>query len=46
MQPLTADDLTKVCRGCLGKNGLMRPLFGSFLDNMLQTVVDIEVFSR
>lgn len=43
MKPLNVDDLTKVCRGCLCKNGEMRPLFGSFLDNMLQTVAEIEV---
>lgn len=43
MTPLVIDDLSKVCRGCLGKNGEMRPLFGSFLDNMLCAVAEIEV---
>lgn len=43
MSILFLNDLDKVCRGCLGKNGEMRPLFGSFLDNMLRTVAEIEV---
>lgn len=43
MSLLLLSDLDKVCRGCLGKNGEMRPLFGSFLDNMLRIVAEIEV---
>lgn len=43
MSILYLSDLDKVCRGCLGKNGDMRPLFGSYLDNMLQMVANIEV---
>lgn len=43
MSSLALTDLTKVCRGCLGKNGEMRPLFGSSLDNMLQAVAEVEV---
>ena len=37
------NDLDKVCRGCLGKSGEMRPLFGTFLDKMLRTVAEVEV---
>lgn len=33
----------KVCRGCLGKKGEMRPLYGSCLDTMLMTVAEIQV---
>lgn len=36
-------DLEKVCRGCLGKNGEMRPLYGSCLDKMLMTVAEVQV---
>lgn len=43
MKEIVYDDLDKVCRGCLAKNGDMRPLFGSFLDNMLRAVAEIEV---
>lgn len=43
MTTIFFDDLDKVCRGCLCKNGEMRPLFGSSLDNMLRTVAEIEV---
>lgn len=43
MKEIVQDDLDKVCRGCLAKNGEMRPLFGSFLDNMLRAVAEIEV---
>lgn len=43
MSILYLNDLDKVCRGCLGKNGEMRPLFGSYLDNMLRMVAEIEV---
>lgn len=43
MKEIVYDDLGKVCRGCLAKNGDMRPLFGSFLDNMLRAVAEIEV---
>lgn len=43
MKEIVYDDLDKVCRGCLAKNGEMRPLFGSFLDNMLRAVAEIEV---
>lgn len=43
MTTISYDDFGKVCRGCLGKNGEMRPLFGSFLDKMLRIVAEIEV---
>lgn len=43
MSLIYLNDLDKVCRGCLGKNGEMRPLFGSYLDNMLRMVAEIEV---
>lgn len=43
MKEIVYDDFDKVCRGCLAKNGEMRPLFGSFLDNMLRAVAEIEV---
>lgn len=43
MKEIDYNDLDKVCRGCLAKNGEMRPLFGSFLDNMLRAVAEIEV---
>lgn len=43
MKEIAYDDLDKVCRGCLAKNGEMRPLFGSSLDDMLRTVAEIEV---
>lgn len=36
-------DLEKVCRGCLSKNGEMRPLYGSCLDKMLMTVAEVQV---
>lgn len=36
-------DISKICRGCLGKKGDMRPLFGSYLDNMLRSVAQIQV---
>lgn len=36
-------DIDKVCRGCLGKKGEMRPLYGSCLDIMLMTVAEIQV---
>lgn len=35
--------LQKVCRGCLTKNGEMRPLYGSCLDKMLMTVAEVQV---
>lgn len=43
MEEIIYDDLNKVCRGCLGKNGEMRPLFGTSLDDMLRAVAEIEV---
>lgn len=43
MSILYLNDLDKVCRGCLSRNGEMRPLFGSYLDNMLRMVAEIEV---
>lgn len=43
MKELVYEDLDKVCRGCLAKNGEMRPLFGSSLDDMLRAVAEIEV---
>lgn len=45
MKEIAYDDLDKVCRGCLAKNGEMRPLFGSSLDNMLRAVAEIEVIA-
>lgn len=36
-------DIGKVCRGCLGKKGEMRPLYGTCLDTMLMTVAEIQV---
>lgn len=37
------EDFDKICRCCLCKNGEMRPLFGSCLDNMLRFVAEVEV---
>lgn len=43
MTTLFTEDFDKICRCCLCKNGEMRPLFGSCLDNMLRFVAEIEV---
>ncbi|XP_055302231.1 zinc finger protein 583-like [Sitodiplosis mosellana] len=40
------NNLAKICRCCLCKNGEMRPLFGSCLDNMLSFVADIDVHAN
>lgn len=34
-------EFDKICRGCLGKKGDMRPLFGSCLDSMLRSVCSV-----
>lgn len=43
MSVIYHDDIDKVCRGCLGKKGEMRPLFGTCLDTMLMNVAEIQV---
>lgn len=43
MTTLFAEDFDKICRCCLCKNGEMRPLFGSCIDNMLRFVAEIDV---
>lgn len=46
MTEIYIDDIDKVCRGCLGKKGEMRPLYGSCLDTMLMTVAEIDVCGK
>lgn len=43
MTVLFTKDFDKICRFCLCKNREMRPLFGSFVDNMLHIVAEIDV---
>lgn len=43
MTTLFTEDYDKICRCCLCKNGEMRPLFGSCIDNMLRFVAEIDV---
>lgn len=43
MTEVNCGDFNKICRGCLCKNGEMRPLYGSCLDNMLGAVAEIDV---
>lgn len=43
MTTLFNEDLDKICRCCLCKNGEMRPIFGSCIDNMLRFVAEIDV---
>lgn len=43
MTEIGSDDIDKVCRGCLGKKGDMRPLYGTCLDKMLMNVAEINV---
>lgn len=37
-------EFDKICRGCLGKKGDMRPLFGSCLDSMLRETCAINIY--
>lgn len=37
------EEFDKICRCCLCRNGEMRPLFGTCLDNMLKIVAEIDV---
>lgn len=43
MTTIFSEDLDKICRCCLCKNGEMRPIFGSCIDNMLRFVAEIDV---
>lgn len=43
MAALFNEDFDRICRCCLCKNGEMRQLFGSSLDNMLRLVAEIDV---